>query len=118
MPRATPCEPGQYRHRATLERPVETQGGKGQTIISDWVPVRERVPVRVTELSGRELLNAQQMQEDVTHQIESRWLPGVSSKMRWLWHDGATDRTLNILTTPLNPDGQKRKMITLAKEPR
>jgi SPP1 family predicted phage head-tail adaptor len=112
------CEPGRYRHRATINEPVETTGSQGQTVIASWQAFAKRVPGRVTELAGRELISAQQIAEDVTHQFECRWISGVTGKMALAWHDGATDRTLNIVATPLNPDGRKNKMIILCREPR
>lgn len=105
-----------YRHRVTIEEPVETQGSKGQAVRS-WTALYERVPALVTELAGRELFNAQQIQADITHQIVLHFLPAITAKMRVVWHDGQTDRTLSLLSKPLNPDGRRRKLILQAKEP-
>lgn len=109
-------EAGRLRHRVTIERANETQDGLGQAV-STWVAFAQRVPALVEELSGRELWNAQQIQADLTMSVSLRWLDGVKSKMRLIWHDKAGDRTLSIEVPPRNPDGRKRDMVLLCKEP-
>lgn len=107
---------GTYRHRITIQRASETQDGLGGPV-QTWLAFAERVPAMVEELSGRELWNAQQIQADLSLSVKCRWLDGVKSKMRVLWHDKGGDRTLSIEVPPRNPDGRKRDMVLLCKEP-
>lgn len=109
-------EAGALRHRVTIQRANETQDGMGSSVLT-WVDFAERVPAEVKELTGRELWNAQQIQADITMSVGMRWLDGVKSKMRLLWHDKEGDRTLSIESPPRNPDGRKRDMLLLCKEP-
>ncbi len=88
----------------------------GQRKLSSWTDVASRIPIRVTELAGRELYNAQQVQADITIEVRLRWREGVASTMRLVWHDGSTDRPLAILAPPTNPDGRKRWMHLMCKE--
>lgn len=108
-------EAGRLIHRVTLQRANETQGAHGQPV-STWVDFASRVAAEVSELSGRELWNAQQIQADLTMRILLRWLDGVKSKMRVIWHDKEGDRTLSIEVAPRDPEGRKRGMLLLCKE--
>jgi SPP1 family predicted phage head-tail adaptor len=111
-------DPGKLRHRASIVAPATTQGGLGQETVTAWSPIADatRIPVRVTELAGRELYTARQLQADVTMEVKLRWREGVTSKMRVTWHDRDADRTLLILGPPINRDGKKRWMFLLCKE--
>lgn len=107
---------GKYRHRITIQRASTTQDTLGQDTTT-WIAIAERVPANVRELNGREIYNALQMQSDLSLAIELRWLDGVNSGMRVLWHDKYGDRTLAIEGTPKNPDGRKREMLLMCKQP-
>lgn len=109
--------PGKLRHRITIQRPRVTQGPLGQASSTTWDTVADRIGANVLELSGRDLLNAQQMQSDITIKIETRWLDGINTRMRVLWHDKEGDRTLAIEVPPLNPDCRKRYMTLMCKQP-
>ncbi len=108
---------GRLRHRCTIQTWSTTEGAQGQDV---RVPVtlHARVAMRVNELTGRELYNAQQIQPDITMEVESRFITNVTSKMQLIWHDGTTDRTLAIEAPPINPDGKRRWMLLMCKEPK
>lgn len=106
---------GSLRHRVTVQRANETQDALGGDVLT-WVSYAERVPAEVKELSGRELWNAQQIQADLSLSVAMRWMDGIKSKMRLLWHDKEADRTLSIEVPPRDPGGDKRFMTLLCKE--
>ncbi len=114
-PWAQYCTAGHLRHRCTIQTWTETEGDLGQAVKTPQT-FKYRVPFRVVELMGRELFNAQQMQPDSTIAAIARWIPGVTSKMQLVWHDGDDSRTLAIAAPPINPDGKKRWMVLLCKE--
>lgn len=71
---------GQLRHLATVEQPTRSQAASGQPTIT-WSTLAQTY-VKICPLSGRDLWNAQQIQPDLTHRIEARWIDGVTSDMR------------------------------------
>lgn len=107
---------GKLRHRLLIQRPKETQNADGQIVPSSlgpWEDVCE-IWARVHELSGRELTAARQRQGQLTHEIEIRWRPGITDKMRGVMvPDG---RVLNFLGPPRNPDGKKVALMIDAVE--
>ncbi len=106
---------GQLRHRVTIERPISTRNAHGQPI-TVWEVFKPRVAMKVTELVGRELYNAQQIQPDITLSVECRWLRDILPTFRLLWHDVNGPRTLHIQTPPINADGRRFGMTLLCKE--
>lgn len=72
---------GKLIHPATIESPTLTQTASGDLAPSTWAEVAETY-ASILPLSGRDLWNAQQIQPDLTHQIECRYVPGVKSNMR------------------------------------
>ena len=107
---------GELRHRATLQRPDSTVNAHGESDPT-WTNFASRVPVQVFEQGSREVWNAQQRQPQITHVVSMRWLEGVTAAMRVLWHDGPTDRTLNIDGPPINPDGKRIAISLTCVEP-
>lgn len=108
---------GELRHRGTLQSPTVTADAQGGSVTT-WSKFAERVPIRVIEQGSRELWNAQQAQPEITCLVQMRWMRGVTTGMRWIWHDGDTDRILNVLGPPMNPDGRHEEMILTCKEPK
>ena len=106
---------GKLRHRVTIQSSVVTQNAHGQDETT-WSTFASRHAAEVTQLTGRELWNAQQIKPDISLRVSMRWLPGVLPKMRVVWHDGTTDRLLPIESPPVNPDGKKREMVLYCKE--
>lgn len=108
---------GDLIHRITIQQPTETQGAKGQPVRS-WTTLRAKIAASVEELSGVELFNAQQTQPDITHRVTIYWCPGVTTLCKVIYHDGGTDRELNILVPPTNPDRRRVWLHLMCKEPK
>lgn len=62
---------GQLRHRVTLQRKQPTGDGQGGQVL-DWVPFAT-VWASVRPLSGKDRLQAAQVQSTVTHRVKIRW---------------------------------------------
>jgi SPP1 family predicted phage head-tail adaptor len=69
------------------------------------------VRAEVKQLSGRELLAAQQIHADISHQVTIRYLAGVSALYRVIFEG----RWLDIQAV-LNPDGRKIAMQLMCIE--
>lgn len=72
---------GQLRHQITLQQLGTTDDGGGGVDTESWTDFAT-VYARVAPLAGRELVQAQQVNDELTHAITMRYYPGVSSKMR------------------------------------
>lgn len=107
---------GELRHRATIESAVVTADEHGQDETT-WTIFARRLPVKVFEQGSREVFLAQQIKADITHLVKARWMAGIVGKMRLIWHDGTTDRTLSIEGGAINPDGKRVWMHLTCKEP-
>lgn len=100
---------GKLRHRVTFQNPPTAQNSTGQvtgsytTLATRWGSIEP--------LSGRELVNAQQISAEVTHRIRVRWLSGIAPKVRAVFGS----RNFDILSV-LNPEERKRELELLVRE--
>lgn len=86
---STVIQAGKYRHRVTIQKPIQVQDTTG-SVIPTWIDVAFDVRVSIDFLNGREMLLAQQVQADVTTAIAMRWRPGIDASMRIL-HESYED---------------------------
>ena len=63
--------PGRRRYKVTIQRKQETSDGMGGQALA-WTDV-QRVWARSRPLSGKDRLNAEQVQSTVTHRMIIRW---------------------------------------------
>lgn len=103
---------GKLRHRVTIQSPPSTRNeyGEEEQDSDDWTTFA-RVWAAVIPLSGRELWNAQQVQGDVTHRVEIRYLQGINPKMRVKFGE----RFLNIASV-MNLDERNVEMHLMCME--
>jgi SPP1 family predicted phage head-tail adaptor len=72
---------GQLRKRIDIEQQALTaDGGGGDT--ESWSALASGIYADVEPLSGRELFQAQQVNDELSHRVTIRYYPGVTSKMR------------------------------------
>lgn len=76
---------GRLRHLLTIEEPYESEDAFGEPIPS-WQSLAE-VWGRKTDLSGRELFQAQQVNAEVTTEFEIRHRTDVDARMRVVCDD-------------------------------
>lgn len=99
---------GQLRERITIQQAVETpDGGGGSSVV--WTDLAT-LWAEVRPLSGRERLQAQQIEASVDYRVTIRYRSDVDAGMRVVW--GAL--TMNIRAV-YNED-RKRKYLTLDAE--
>ena len=96
------------RRLVTIEQVTETPNEYGEPTQS-WAEFAQ-VWAEQVDLTGRELLQAQQVRATITTRFTMRYLAGVTAKMRIL-SDGVT----YILMSPMDPDGRKRTLVILAE---
>lgn len=72
-----------YRHKVTIQRSSESIDGYGGAVPT-WSTYKV-IWAEVKPLQGREYYQSQQINSEVTHSIKSRWLSGITPKMRAVW---------------------------------
>jgi len=98
------------RHRITIQRRTTTQDDTGAPT-QTWVDFATNVPAAIRPLSSRELMAAQAVQSETSHEITMRYLPGVVASMRAVFNG----RYFN-LARPLNVDERNFELIIPATE--
>ncbi|MGD9644422.1 MAG: head-tail adaptor protein [Pirellulales bacterium] len=112
---------GRLRHRGSFQVSLKRDNAAGQSII-EWHTVIRRVACNVGDEWSRKDLGGlavfgQQLQAETVHLVSLHWRPDITNNMRFIWHDGATDRAMTIATRPYNPDGRKKELLLACKEP-
>lgn len=77
-------DPGQRRHRITFQRFTGGQDSCGDPLLGEdvrWEDVKA-LWASVKPLSGREFCAAEQSQSEVTHKIDCRYTPGLTTDLR------------------------------------
>ena len=72
---------GELTHRLEIQQATETQNDHGETV-ETWATVAERWG-SVEPLSGRELMEAQQVRPEITHRVRLRYYEGLTSSHRF-----------------------------------
>ena len=96
--------------RVTLQSITQTQS-YGE--VTDSTTDLATVWAEVLELSGRELVNAKQLNADTTLRVRIRYRTDVDSNCRVVWGS----RILELTQPPINPDGKKVEHVLLCTDP-
>jgi SPP1 family predicted phage head-tail adaptor len=120
-----PLRPGPLRNRLTIQQLPAGLASKAPNAFNEtdllgaWLPLAT-VWAEIKPLTGRELLWAQSIVADVTHQVTIRYFAGLAQtpKMRFLYRDpkSGTQRIFNIVAI-LNDEERNRRMTVLCREP-
>lgn len=70
-------QPGKLRHRITIEKPVETQDGAGQLVITGWTALASRISGEVLPDRAGEYFEARGVQGSTNALIRMRYRPGI-----------------------------------------
>src|SRR5262245_32080883 len=99
---------GLLRHTVKIEEAHEARDTMGGVIVT-WKEYAT-VYAAIEPLTGREAIQAAQLQAQVDHRIRIRYLPGVVPKMR-VTHD---ERAYDIQAV-LDVEGRRRELHLMAK---
>lgn len=100
---------GKLRHRITIERVTEVPGGTGEPTES-WTSFAQ-VMASVEPLTGRELFDSSQTQQDTPTRFRTRYVPGVKVKDRISW-----DSRLFDIVSVSSIDERDRELEIMATE--
>ena len=96
---AKPLTAGALRHRVSIDRQVNTQSVTTGEMASSWVEVAANIPAAVTPISGRDFIQAAQLESRITARITIRFRPGMNAAMR-IRHDLTIYKIKAILPDP------------------
>lgn len=100
---------GELRHRIDLQRLVERQNEQGEAEL-DPVTFAQGVPCRVSTTYGREFVNGQKVTGEMTHLIELRYMPNVTTRDQALY-DGRVLRFESVIS-----QNRRRELVISARE--
>ena len=83
---------GKLRDRVTVQQATETRNSLGE-VVQSW-STYATVWASVEGISSREALQQGQVQTDVSHRVQMRFLSGLTHNMRLYWRA----RTLEIVS--------------------
>ena len=75
-------EAGKLRYRIDIEKQLESQDETTGEVTVRWTKLFTNVPASIKPLSVRGYLAAQQVQAEVATEIQLRYRPGITAKMR------------------------------------
>lgn len=98
---------GELKDRVTVQTRTETSDGH-DGITEAWASARDdlkRRPAAVTQLTGRDLVGAQQIDPRLSHEIVMRYWATyrtdlTGGRARLVYHDRGTDRLFEIVGPP------------------
>lgn len=110
---------GDLRRRVLIQQRVVTKDAFGQQLV-DWIDVLSNVPAAITPLSGRELIAAQAVNAEVTHEISVRWHrllvdPVKVASMRVVYVTEDVTRYFNV-NAAMDVDERRRQISLNATE--
>lgn len=110
---------GTLRRRILIQIRQVTQDTYGQQV-TNWIDLLTSVPADIQALSGRELIAAQAVNSEVTHQIVIRYHPLMAdpikvAAMRAIYVNEGVTRYFNLQSS-MNVDERNREIDLMAVE--
>lgn len=102
--------PGSYRHIIVFQQMSSTQNSYGENT-EEWTDV---IKTRggIYPISGKEFFAADTVNNEVTHKINMRYIPGITSDMRIMFGD----RIFHLISPPINFQEKNVELQLLCKE--
>ena len=100
---------GQLRHKITFQERVETNSSSG--LVTTWEDYKSAY-AGIYPMRGKELIESMQLDHEITHKVRTRYISGVTAKMRIVFE---STRYLDIKSI-VNPDERRIMLEFLATE--
>lgn len=101
---------GRLRQRVTLEREAATKNEFSEEV-STWTPYATRW-ADVRPQGGREFWAAQQVIDDLSHEVRLRYMPGIRAKDRLVYRG----RVFDIVSPPVNVGERGVELVLMCRE--
>jgi len=107
---------GRLRHQIQVFRYEEKQDEYGEPIKT--YEFYSKAYAEIRPLTGREPFDEKMFITEQTHKIYMRWMRGLESTMRLVWHDAyeGRDRMFEIIGNPINHMEKSKLTMFNAKE--
>lgn len=102
---------GQLNKIIDIQQRSTSQDDAGQQVRT-WTTFVAGVYARIRPLSSRELLNAAAVQNEATHEVEIRYIEGVTGAMRVKFGT----RYFQIVGQPRDIEERNRKLVLMCSE--
>jgi len=106
---------GRLRFFARIEQDSGTSRNSVGEVVESWAEV-STAWMDIIKLSGGELVTAQQIKPNSTHQVTMRYQSGVTSDMRIKWNPTTSSTTTIHIVDVNNVDYGNHTLLILAKE--
>lgn len=106
---------GEYRQRVTVQTQTRVSDGHDGYVVT-WGNSRARIAAKVATLDGRDLDRARQIDPRAGYEVSLRYWQDYRTEMpakgmRFLYHDGDTDRTLEPVEPVREPEYRQRLAV-------
>lgn len=101
---------GRLRKRIDIEQQALTSDGAGGDTES-WSAFVAGIYADVEPLTGRELFQAQQVNDELSHRVTVRYYPGVTSKMRVKY-----GTRVFLIESIIDPEERHRELQLMTRE--
>lgn len=102
--------PGEFRHRIIIQKMNKIENDYGE-LLDTWVDFLE-VRAAIYPLSGKDFFAAETSNNEITHKINIRYVPGITSAMRIKFEE----RYFEITSPPINFQEKKVLLQIMCKE--
>lgn len=103
---------GELRHRVTIQKPVEAKDPETGENVINW-ETHQVAWAKVEAVSGKEDYGADRRVAEGTHLVTTRYVSGVTAKMRVKLAD---ERVLQIVAPPRNELERDRMLVLDCEE--
>ena len=102
--------PGEFRHRIIIQKMNKIENDYGE-LLDTWVDFLE-VRAAIYPLSGKDFFAAETTNNEITHKINIRYVPGITSAMRIKFGE----RYFEIISPPINFQEKNVLLQIMCKE--
>lgn len=100
---------GDLRESVVIESPTEQTNSYGESTLT-WAPFASR-RAAVRGLRTDELMSAQGPYSVATHEVEFRYVPGLTTAMRLIWNSRTPARTLDIVSVTEQNNRESQRLV-------
>ena len=100
---------GDLRESVVIESPVEQTNDFGETNLTWATFAKRRAAVR--GLRTDELMSAQGPYTVATHEVEFRYVPGLTAAMRLVWNSRTPSRILDIVSVTEQGNRESQRLV-------
>jgi SPP1 family predicted phage head-tail adaptor len=102
--------PGEFRHIITFQKKSGEQNDYGE-VIDQWEDIIT-TRAAIYPISGKEFFSAEKINNETTHKVNIRYMPGITPDMRIKFGE----RIFDLIAPPINFQEKNVQLQLLCKE--